>query len=62
MEPIVAQTIMPRYRINTAISTKGLITWDATVEDYGDSPDEILAKSDYLVAQLKARYPVEQVK
>jgi hypothetical protein len=46
-----------RYRINTAISTKGQITWDCTAETTGYSRDDALAESDALVAELKKRYP-----
>jgi len=58
--PIQATTIMPRYRVSASISTKGTITWDCTVEKYGSHPDDILAEHDYLVAQLKLRYPVKE--
>ncbi len=58
-----------RYRINTATTTKGVITWDATVEvvfPVGEGADLLplrtnaLKESDELVAALKARYPVEK--
>ena len=49
-----------RIRINTAISTKGQVTWDCTVELSGDIAGlaaEALKESDALVAQLTKRYP-----
>ena len=58
--PIVAQTIQPRIRIGTDISTRGIITWSVTLETHGDHPDDVLAQHDYLVAQLKQRYPVKK--
>ena len=51
-----------RVRINIAITTKGVKTWDATVELVDDNtPDvdliaETLAESDRLVMLLDARY------
>jgi hypothetical protein len=56
-EPIIARTIQHRYRISTSQTAKGTITWDCTVEMYGDSPDEALKESDHLVEQLNRRYP-----
>jgi len=47
-----------RCRVNVAISTKGVITWDSTVDGTGYTRAEVLAESDSLVAELKARYPV----
>lgn len=55
--PIIARTIQHRYRINLSQTTKGSITWDCTVEMYGDSPDEALKESDRLVYELNQRYP-----
>ena len=52
-------TVEPtRYRVNVAISTKGVITWDCTVDSNSLSKQEVLNESDILVAQLKERYPV----
>jgi len=39
------------------ISTKGQRTWETTVDGSGFSEEEILEKSDSLVAQLEKRYP-----
>ena len=62
-----------RYRINTATTTKGIVTWDATVElteplpldgDHAEEAkgwqDLALLLSDRLVAELKAKYPIEK--
>ena len=51
-----------RYRVNVSISTKGQKTWDCTVDGEGFTPDEILLKSDCLVADLEKRYPITEVK
>ena len=52
-----------RCRVNIAISTKGVKTWDCTAESivYGVviPTDEALTASDYLVAELERRYPVK---
>lgn len=53
--PIKQQSL--RYRVNVAISTKGQKTWDCTVDGEGYEMDEVLAKSDTLVAELEKRYP-----
>lgn len=46
----------PRYRINTSISTKGVITWDCTAET--ETLEKTLEDSDRLVAEMQKRYPV----
>ena len=52
-----------RVRINIAITTKGVKTWDATVEAVDDNTPDVdliadtLAESDRLVRLLDARYP-----
>ena len=46
-----------RYRINISTSVKGVKTWDATVDGENFTEEEILAKSDSLVAELDRRYP-----
>jgi len=46
-----------RYRVNIATSTKGIKTWECTVDGEGYEMDEILAKSDELVKKLEERYP-----
>jgi hypothetical protein len=47
-----------RRRVNVTISTKGVITWDCTIEGTGCTQEEVLTESDALVAELKNRYPV----
>ena len=50
-----------RKRISVSISTRGVHTWDCTVEDIspdGISNEALLAESDALVAALESRYPV----
>ena len=47
-----------RYRVNTAISVKGVITWDATGDMTGYSMEDVLSESDKLVKELKSRYPI----
>jgi len=50
----------PRRRVNVTISTKGVRTYDCTI-DTGETEsyteDEVLAMSDSLVAKLDKRYP-----
>ena len=46
-----------RYRVNTSVSVKGIITWDCTCDGEGFTQEEILAESDKLVEALKLRYP-----
>ena len=53
-----------RRRINVGVSTKGVITWDCTIEAIDDenniySNDGVLLESDDLVSKLKKRYPTE---
>ena len=48
-----------RYRIKVEITTKGVKTWDCTVEGDNYTQDEILAKSDQLVVELEKRYPIK---
>ena len=47
-----------RRRINVSISVKGIKTWECTTDGTGYSMEELLEKSDALVAELEARYPV----
>ena len=47
-----------RFRVNVSTTSKGAKSFDCTVEGTGYSMDEILEKSDLLVANLEARYPV----
>jgi len=46
-----------RFRVNTSISVKGVITWDCTVEGTGVEMAELLEKHDELIGQLNQRYP-----
>ena len=48
-----------RHRVNVTISTKGVLTWDCTVEAQNAQMDEVLKESDKLVAELKSRYPIK---
>ena len=54
------RTIEKRYRVNVSISTKGVKTYDCTVEISGPDIDKfyVLSESDSLVAELDKRYPV----
>jgi hypothetical protein len=47
-----------RYRVNVKNSTKGVVTFDSTVEGEGFNQDEILERSDSLVQALQKRYPL----
>ena len=62
-----------RHRVKIATSTKGVITWDATVEmtsvmeEIGEVSTAferalVLSLSDKLVAELESRYPIEKEK
>ena len=46
-----------RRRVNVSISTRGVITWDTTVDGVGYTHEEILAESDAQVRAMQARYP-----
>jgi hypothetical protein len=48
-----------RYRVNVSISTKGQKTWDCTVDGENWTVEEVLDKSDVLVAELEKRYPAQ---
>ena len=52
-----------RYRINISTTSKGLKSFDCTVEIYGDEVtlEEVLAESDRLVAELDQKYPAPEV-
>ncbi len=50
-----------RYRVNTTISVKGIITWDCTVDAEGFDMHTVLQESDSLVKELKLRYPISEV-
>ena len=55
------QPASPRHRVNVTRSTTGKMAWDWTVELVGGSIEDVLAESDGLVAELKRRYPLEEV-
>jgi len=46
-----------RRRVNVSISTRGVITWDTTVDGVGYTREEIVAESDAQVRDMQARYP-----
>jgi hypothetical protein len=45
-----------RHRINVAVTTKGVNTWECTTDGMGFTQEEVLAESDKLVAALRKRY------
>ena len=53
-----------RYRVNVSTTSKGLKSYDCTVEIEGDQATlwDILVASDELVAELDQRYGAEQAK
>ena len=46
-----------RYRVNISRGMKGQVSFEATVDGQGFTDDEILEKSDAIVAKLEQRYP-----
>jgi hypothetical protein len=46
-----------RRRVNVSISTRGVLTWDTTVDGVGYTREEILAESDAQVQAMKAILP-----
>ncbi len=60
--PEVEITKSLRHRINVSISTKGVKTWECTVDGIGYLQEEILAESDKLVGELTKRYPAPEEK
>ena len=48
-----------RYRINIKETAKHDKYWDCTVDGKGYTDDEILEKSNTLVAKLEKQYPVK---
>lgn len=52
-----------RYRINITTTSKGLKSYDCTVEVQGDAVtmEEVLIESDRLVAELDRKYPPPEV-
>ncbi len=51
-----------RCRVNVSTSVKGIHTWDCTIDGTEYSMEEVLEKSDALVAELEKRYPIMEVK
>ncbi len=47
-----------RYRVNVSTSVKGIKTWDCTCDGLNMEMDEVLERSDKLVAELEKRYPI----
>ena len=60
--PVYAVDTSVRYRVNVSTSVKGIKTWECTVDAEGLEMDEVLARSDALVASLEARYPAQEGK
>ena len=52
------QPISVRYRVNVSTSVKGVKTWDCTVDGDNMEMEEVLKRSDELVAELEKRYPL----
>ncbi len=50
-----------RIRINVSTSVKGIHTFEVTVEMVDATPEEVLAESDRLVAELDRKYPAPEV-
>ena len=57
MNESIEQVKSLRRRVNVSISTRGIRTWDTTVDGVGYSREEILAESDAQVRAMQARYP-----
>ena len=51
----------PRHRINVSRTTTGKVSWESTVEIIGGKIEDVLAESDRLVAELRKRYPMDEV-
>jgi hypothetical protein len=51
------ETKSMRYRVNISTSVKGIKTYDSTVDGTGYTMEEVLERSDRLVAELDKRYP-----
>ena len=60
MTESIEQVKSLRRRINVSTSTRGVITWDTTVDGVGYTREEILAESDAQVRAMKARYPLAE--
>jgi hypothetical protein len=52
-------TISKRIRVNVSTTSKGIKSYDCTVDAEGLSMEEVLAESDRLVQQLDIRYPAQ---
>ena len=52
-----AEAGSPRRRISVSTTSKGLFSWDCTVEHMGGTLEDAIAESDALVAELRRRYP-----
>ncbi|MAH48466.1 hypothetical protein CMI37_21755 [Candidatus Pacearchaeota archaeon] len=53
----IRETSSIRYRINVSTSTKGIQTFECTVDAEGFEMDDVLDMSDSLVDELTKRYP-----
>ncbi len=51
-----------RHRINVSTTSKGIKSYDVTVEMTDASKEQVLAESDALVCELDKRYPPQEVK
>ncbi len=47
-----------RYRVSVDSSTKGILTFSSTVEGENAAIEDVLFRSDGIVAALIARYPL----
>lgn len=47
-----------RHRVNVSMTSKGIKSFECTVDITNGSEDEVLKASDSLVAQLDKRYPI----
>ena len=54
--------VSKRYRVNVSTTSKGLKSYEATVDISGASMEEVLKASDELVAELDKRYPPPEEK
>ena len=54
------ETVTKRYRINISTTSRGLKSYECTVDIEGLTMAEVVAESDKLVAALDARYPVKE--
>ena len=47
-----------RHRVNVSMTSKGIKSFECTVDITNGTEDEVLKASDSLVAQLDKRYPI----